>query len=152
MDDRILHHLTGVDEIWHAGDIGELLVIDQLAQKAKVLAVYGNIDDHKVRAEHPQMRDWQFGQQRILMLHIGGRPGRYASGVRRLLKEKSPDVFICGHSHLLRVEKDASWGGLYVNPGAAGLHGFHRVRTLLRFSLHPEFGISQMEVVELGGR
>lgn len=152
MDDRILHHLTGVDEIWHAGDIGDLLVIDRLAQKAKVLAVYGNIDDHKVRAEHPLMREWHFGQNHILMLHIGGRPGRYASGVRRLLTEKSPDLFICGHSHLLRVEKDPSWGGLYINPGAAGLHGFHRVRTLLRFSLHPELGISQMEVVELGGQ
>lgn len=152
MDERILHHLAGVDEVWHAGDIGQLAVVDALNQTAPVRAVFGNIDDHRVRAEFPLQHDWRVGNQRIIMLHIGGRPGRYASGVRAMLMAKRPDIFICGHSHLLRVERDASWGGLYMNPGAAGLHGFHKVRTLLRFDLHPERGVEGLEVVELGPR
>ena len=152
MDDRILHHFKGVDEIWHAGDIGRLEVVDELAKLAPVRAVFGNIDDQRVRSEHPEVRDWRIGRHRILMLHIGGRPGRYAKGVRSLLMARQPNLFICGHSHLLRVERDATWGGLYVNPGAAGVHGFHRVRTLLRFHFHPENGLSDLEVVELAPR
>lgn len=152
MDDRILHHLQNVDQIWHAGDIGSLDVLDALHAVAPVRAVYGNIDNHKIRSECPLMIDEFWGRTRIVMLHIGGRPGRYASGVRSLLMEKRPDVFICGHSHLLRVERDPSWGGLYVNPGAAGLHGFHKVRTLLRFTLVPNEGLTDLEVVELGAR
>lgn len=151
MDDRILHHLSQVDEIWHAGDIGDLAVTDALAAVAPLRAVYGNIDDHRARAEFPEEIRWECGGLKCLMRHIGGRPDRYASGVRALLQGERPDVFICGHSHLLRVERDARWGGLYVNPGAAGVHGFHRVRTLLRFSI--EGGqIHNMEVVELGPR
>ena len=84
----------------------------------------------------------------FLMIHIGGRPGRYASGVRKLLDAKRPDVFICGHSHLLRIERDKSWDGLYMNPGAAGKHGFHQIRTLLRFQLY-KGQINQLEAVEL---
>lgn len=150
-DDRILHHLSGVDEIWHAGDIGSLDVTDALAQVAPVRAVFGNIDDHRIRAEFPEEWRWECGGMRFLMRHIGGRPDRYASGVRTLLQSERPEAFICGHSHLLRVERDPSWGGLYINPGAAGVHGFHKVRTLLRFTV--EAGqISEMELVELGPR
>ncbi len=150
-DDRILHHLRGVDEIWHAGDIGSLDVTDALAQVAPVRAVYGNIDDHHIRAEFPEEWRWECGGMQFLMRHIGGRPDRYASGVRNLLQRERPEAFICGHSHLLRVQRDASWGGLYINPGAAGVHGFHKVRTLLRFEV--EGGqIQHMELVELGPR
>ena len=151
MDDRILHHLSGVDEIWHAGDIGDLAVTDALARVAPVRAVYGNIDDHRIRATFPVREAWGCGGLQLEMLHIGGRPGAYAAGVLQGLKERLPDVFICGHSHILRVERDHRWGGLYLNPGAAGIHGFHTIRTLLRFHLLSG-QIQHLEVVELGPR
>tara|TARA_B110000503_G_C7133833_1_gene407961 strand:+ start:758 stop:1267 length:510 start_codon:yes stop_codon:yes gene_type:complete len=147
-DDRMTHHLQSVDEIWHAGDIGDFHVLDTMTQMAPVKAVYGNIDDHRMRSELPELLEWEIHGLKFMMLHIGGRPGRYASGVRRLLDAQRPDVFICGHSHLLRVEKDTSWGGLYINPGAAGKHGFHRIRTLLRFDIQLGL-IENLEVVEL---
>lgn len=151
MDDRIIHHLQGVDEIWHAGDIGTLDVTDRLAEIAPLRAVFGNIDDHRIRAEFREELRWETEGLNFLMRHIGGRPDRYASGVRTLLQHERPDVFICGHSHLLRIERDATWGGLYINPGAAGVHGFHRVRTILRFELH-NGQINHMEAIELGPR
>jgi len=147
-DNRMDHYLESVDEIWHAGDIGSFTVLDAMARIAPVKAVFGNIDDHKMRCELPETIEWEVNGLKFFMIHIGGRPGRYASGVRRLLQEKQPDIFICGHSHLLRVEKDTSWGGLYINPGAAGKHGFHKVRTLLRFDVNSGI-IENLEVVEL---
>ena len=147
-DDRLTHHLQGCDEIWHAGDIGHFNVFDTMKSIAPVRAVPGNIDDHRMRSELPEMLEWHLQGMHFLMIHIGGRPGRYASGVRKLLDAKRPDVFICGHSHLLRIERDKSWDGLYMNPGAAGKHGFHQIRTLLRFQL-VKGQIDQLEVIEL---
>ena len=151
IDDRILHHLQGVDEIWHAGDIGQLDVTDSLARIAPVRAVYGNIDCHLVRATFPEWQRIDVAGLSVHMVHIGGRPGRYAAGIRQHLSLERPDVFICGHSHLLRVERDESWGGLYINPGAAGLHGMHKTRTILSLEFSAS-KISQMKVVELGPR
>ena len=141
-------HLESVDEIWHAGDVGDFHVMEKMSQIAPVKAVFGNIDDHKMRTEIPEMIEWEVNGMNILMIHIGGRPGRYARGIRQLLQAKTPDLFICGHSHLLRVEKDDTWGGLYMNPGAAGMHGFHKVRTLLRFDVISG-NVKNLEVVEL---
>ena len=151
MDDRILHHLKDCDEIWHAGDIGDLSVTDQLAKLAPLRVVYGNIDDATTRLECPEHQRFQAGGANVWMTHIGGRPGRYAAGIRRDLMLHRPDFFVCGHSHLLRVGRDKSWGGVYVNPGAAGQHGMHKIRTLLRFTLS-EGKMSNLEVVELGMR
>jgi putative phosphoesterase len=151
MDDRILHHLKGCDEIWHAGDIGDLAVTDQLAKIAPLRVVYGNIDGAEIRTDCPEYLRFEAGGARIWMTHIGGRPGRYAAGIRAGLMTVRPDFFVCGHSHLLRVGRDKSWGGVYVNPGAAGHHGIHNVRTLLRFTL--TMGkMDKLEVVELGSR
>jgi putative phosphoesterase len=147
-DERMQHHLKSVDEIWHAGDIGGFNVLDALVKIAPVKAVYGNIDDHTMRSELPEWIEWDVHGLKVLMIHIGGRPGRYEKGIRSMLKTHQPDVFICGHSHLLRVEKDASWGGLYINPGAAGKHGFHRIRTMLRFDVQSGL-IENLEVIEL---
>lgn len=147
-DDRMTFHLQSVDEIWHAGDIGSFHVLDTMVQLAPLKVVFGNIDDHKMRSELPEMIEWEVNGVKIIMLHIGGSPGRYAKGIRRLLQAKRPDIFICGHSHQLRVEKDSTWGGVYINPGAAGKQGFHKVRTLLRFDLFSG-GITNLEVVEL---
>lgn len=151
IDDRILHHLAGCDEIWHAGDIGSLTVTDALATVAPLLAVHGNIDDQLIRREFPEHQHVVREGMSIWMTHIGGRPGRYAKGIRHGLGEHRPGLFVCGHSHLLMVKKDPSWGGLYLNPGAAGRQGFHRMRTLLRFSLR-DGAILDPEVVELGIR
>ena len=151
IDDRILHHLAECDEIWHAGDIGSLTVTDALSSAAPLVAVHGNIDDHIIRSEFPEHHHFEREGLSIWMTHIGGRPGRYASGIRRGLMQHRPALFVCGHSHLLLVKKDPSWGGLYLNPGAAGRQGFHRMRTLLRFNLE-QGAILNPEVVELGPR
>ncbi len=151
IDDRILHHFSECDEIWHAGDIGDFKVTDALAQVAPLVAVYGNIDDHLMRRDFPENQWLDRGGCRVWMTHIGGRPGRYASGIRAGLQAHRPDIFICGHSHLLMVKKDPSWGGLYINPGAAGRQGFHRVRTMMRFELN-DGSVLNPEVIELGTR
>jgi len=151
LDDRILHHLAGCAEIWHAGDIGSLAVLDALTEVAPVRAVFGNIDDHRMRRTCPERLTWESAGVRCAMVHIGGHPGRYAAGVREWLRAEQPDLFVCGHSHILRVERDADWGGLCINPGAAGVHGFHRMRTLLRMEL-ASGAVQSMEAVELGLR
>lgn len=151
-DDRMTHHLADCHEIWHAGDVGDLTVLDAMGQlNAHVRVVFGNIDDHRIRAETNETLHWEIQGLRFCMTHIGGRPGRYAKGIRSLLNETRPDVFICGHSHLLKVQRDPSFDGLYINPGAAGIHGFHRKRTLIKFSI-VESQLTQMRVVELGNR
>ena len=151
-DDRITHHFSGCDEIWHAGDVGSLAVLDAMQQLgAHVRVVFGNIDDHRMRSETAEILHWELQGLRFCMTHIGGRPGRYAKGIRNLLNATRPDVFICGHSHLLKVQTDPSFGGLYMNPGAAGLNGFHKKRTLIKFSITGG-QLEQMHVVELGNR
>lgn len=152
-DERIAHHLAGCDEIWHAGDIGDFNVIEEIERlrASKHRIVFGNIDHARIRSEFPEHIEWELNGVHFLMTHIGGRPGRYAKGIRQLLSDKRPDVFICGHSHLLLVQHDPSWGGLYINPGAVGVHGFHHVRTMLRFSLK-DGKINEMRAIELGDR
>jgi len=151
IDERILHHFSACDEIWHAGDIGDFKVTNALAEVAPLVAVHGNIDDQLMRRDFPEHQHIERGGCKIWMTHIGGRPGRYASGIRSGLHQYAPDIFICGHSHLLIVKKDASWGGLYMNPGAAGRQGFHRMRTIMRFSLEGG-NVLNPEVIELGTR
>jgi len=151
MDDRILHHLKGVDEIWHAGDIGDLKVTDSLMAVAPIRAVYGNIDSAKIRSEFPLHQRFILEGMRIWITHIGGRPGRYDYRLRERIFRDKPDLFICGHSHICMVKHDKSIGGVYMNPGAAGRHGFHKMRTLLRFSLD-KGAVSNLEAVELGPR
>lgn len=151
-DDRMTHHLSDCDEIWHAGDLGSLDILDQMQILAPVnRVVFGNIDDHTIRAETSEFLHWQIQGLRFSMTHIGGRPGRYAKGIRQFLNDQRPHVFICGHSHLLKIQNDASFGGLYINPGAAGVHGFHRKRTLLKFSVG-NGELTNVRVVELGDR
>lgn len=151
MDDRILHHLGGVDEIWHAGDIGDLAVTDALSAVAPLKAVYGNIDGDKIRREFPLHHKFIVEKCRIWMTHIGGRPGRYDYRIRDMVRRDRPDVFVCGHSHICLVKADPKIGGIYLNPGAAGIHGFHKVRTLLRFTVE-DAKLKDFEVVELGPR
>ena len=152
LDDSILDHLSGCDEIWHAGDIGSLEVYDRLVATGKVVrAVYGNIDGHELRTVLPLDLEFRIEEHHILMTHIAGYPGRYNKRVSDLIREIRPTVVVCGHSHILKVIYDKKLEHLHINPGACGVQGFHRVRTVLRFSMDGD-KISDMQVIEPGDR
>jgi len=151
MDDRILHHFKEVDEIWHAGDIGKIEVMDQLAELATVKGVYGNIDNAKIRAEFPLHNRFICEGMKVWITHIGGPIYAYDYRIREALKASPPDIFVCGHSHICKVQMDKRLKMLYMNPGAAGRHGFHKMRTLLRFKIEAG-NLKDLEVIELGPR
>jgi len=127
--------LGGVDEIWHAGDIGGLSVLDELRALKPLRAVYGNIDDHRVRSECPESLVFCVEELKVAMMHIGGYPGRYTPLARKIIALERPALFISGHSHILKVMHDPRNGLLHMNPGAAGKLGIHRVMTLIRFTV-----------------
>ncbi len=149
MDDTILKYAKGVDEIWHAGDMGDLSVTDALAEHAPVRGVYGNIDGDLVRREFPEHLRFMCEGVSVWITHIGGYPGRYNIRVRDEIRRNPPKLFICGHSHILKVMNDKKLGLLHMNPGACGKQGFHQMRTMLRFSIEGE-NIKDLAVVELG--
>ena len=151
-DDRIVHHLRDADEIWHAGDFGSSELILELTGLAPVFrGVYGNIDGSDVRCTEPLVQNFEVEGLHVLMTHVGGYPGHYAPAARQLLAQVRPGLFVCGHSHILRIMPDPKLGLLALNPGAAGRHGFHRVRTLLRFGID-QGKVVDMQAVELGAR
>lgn len=151
IDDAICKHLQGVDEIWHAGDIGNLNVTDRLKEIAPLQAVYGNIDDALIRSEFPENQFFEREGLKIFMTHIGGYPKKYPSRIKQQIESQSPDIFICGHSHILKVMRDNQNQLLHLNPGACGVHGFHKMRTMLTFSIDKN-KIHAMNVIELGLR
>ncbi|MGD1845625.1 MAG: metallophosphoesterase family protein [Salibacteraceae bacterium] len=151
LDQRVFDLFEACDEIWHAGDIGTLQVTDALADFKPLRAVYGNIDGHKIRAAHPEHQRFVCESVSVWMTHIGGYPGRYAPPVREAIRQNPPRLFICGHSHILKVMPDKKLGLIHMNPGAAGKHGFHKVRTLLRFTVDGE-QLKDLEAIELGKR
>lgn len=148
IDDTIIKYVKQADEVWHAGDIGDLKVTDAIAALKPLKAVYGNIDDAKARATFPL--DLKFNCEDVLVYitHIGGYPGRYNQRIREDIYANPPRLFICGHSHILKVMPDKKTGLLHMNPGAIGTHGFHKVRTMLRFEIDGS-KIQNLEVVEL---
>ncbi|MEM6769364.1 MAG: metallophosphoesterase family protein [Bacteroidota bacterium] len=151
LDPAIFDYFAQCDEIWHAGDIGDATVLDQLEAFKPTRAVYGNIDDAAMRGRISLNQHFTVAGCSVLITHIGGYPGRYTPRVRKLLDEHQPDVYICGHSHILKVMMDKKRGILHLNPGACGRHGFHKVRTLLRFDIL-DGRVTNMEVIELGAR
>ncbi len=151
IDDTILKYVAQADEVWHAGDIGDLRVTDTLQKCKPLRAVFGNIDDDKARMEFPlNNRFWCEGVD-VLITHIGGYPGKYAPAIRQELALNPPKLFICGHSHILKVMFDKKYNLLHMNPGAAGISGFHQVRTMLRFVIDGD-QVKDLEIVELGKR
>ncbi|PIE48479.1 MAG: YfcE family phosphodiesterase [Flavobacteriales bacterium] len=148
IDEVILKHINWADEVWHAGDIGDVKVTDTIKKLKPLVAVYGNIDGAELRAEFPLDTRFKREGQRIWMTHIGGYPGRYEQRVRQILQHNPPDIFIAGHSHILKVIYDNKYNLLHLNPGAAGNHGFHKVRTMLRFVLD-KGKIKDLEIVEV---
>lgn len=149
IDPKVYKYFKDVDEIWHAGDIGSLEVTDELSKFKPLRAVYGNIDNHLIRSQFRVIEIFNLEDVKVFLIHIGGYPNRYASGVREMLRKEKPDLFICGHSHILKVIHDKELGLLHLNPGAAGYHGFHKVKTLLRFELN-KGKIENLEAIELG--
>jgi putative phosphoesterase len=151
IDHKTLTYLQDVDEIWHAGDIGNMEVMNSLPKEKKVRAVFGNIDDLEIQSRYPEWVSWELEGVKVLMTHIGGKPPRYAKGVKTRIKESKSQLFVCGHSHICKVEYDKALNCLYMNPGAIGQQGFHQMRTLLLFDL--EAGqIKNLRAVELGKR
>lgn len=149
IDEVILKYVDWSDEVWHAGDIGDLIVTDTIKKRKPLRAVYGNIDDDKARMEFPlHNRFWCEGVE-VWITHIGGYPGKYHPAVRADLKNAPPKLFICGHSHILKVQFDKTLQLLHMNPGACGIHGFHQVRTMLRFEIDGD-KIQALEVIEIG--
>lgn len=152
LDPKVFEYFKNVDQIWHAGDVGNEALIEELGAFKPVLGVYGNIDGQKVRQLFPEDQRFTCEGVKVWMTHIGGKPPRYNPRVRPLIDKDRPDLFICGHSHILAVMHDPKHKGvLYLNPGAAGRHGFHKERTLLRFRLEGA-KIHDLEVVKLGPR
>ncbi|MGB0837822.1 MAG: metallophosphoesterase family protein [Flavobacteriaceae bacterium] len=135
LDNFILKHTGDVDEIWHAGDLGDISIYDELKNITKVRMVYGNIDNKTIRAQIPLIQNFDIDGFKVIMTHIGGYPGHYQSGMKEYLVQEKPNLFISGHSHILKVIYDKKLQLLHMNPGAAGAHGFHQKRTMLKFSI-----------------
>jgi putative phosphoesterase len=151
LDSRILDYAKDADEIWHAGDIGTFEVTDALQQIKPLRAVFGNIDDAAIRQQFPENLFFELEGVSVFMTHIGGRPKRYVKGISDKLTKLKPQVFICGHSHILKVAFDSDRELLYINPGAAGRHGFHKKQTLIRFEL-TNGNIQDLVVIELADK
>ncbi len=147
IDNAILKYVKQADEVWHAGDIGDLNVTDTIKKIKPLRAVYGNIDNDQARLEFPEHNRFMCEDVDVWMTHIGGYPNRYNNRVRELIQENPPKLFICGHSHILKVMPDKKLQLLHMNPGAIGTHGFHKVRTMLRFEIDKE-KIQNLEVIE----
>ena len=152
LDPKVFSHFKDCDEVWHAGDIGDRSVIEQLEAFRPVRAVFGNVDDKVLQTDYPEDMRTTIEGVRVWMTHIGGAPPNYNPRIKKFLNIDPPDVFICGHSHILRIKRDPKYNNmLYVNPGAAGQHGFHLVKTIVRFEITAG-KVQNMEVIELGKR
>lgn len=150
-DNRYEQYFSECDEIWHAGDIGDISIVERLEEIAQLRAVSGNIDHGAVRRSCRELLEFEVEGVKVLMTHVGGYPGKYSPGVKNMLREKGIKLFISGHSHILKVIYDNELQLLHVNPGAAGMYGWQQKRTLVRFTID-NGNISDLEVVELGKR
>ena len=147
IDDRIIQYAKESDETWHAGDIGELKVVDEIKKVTTLRAVHGNIDNSKIRAEYAENLRFKIEDMKIWITHIGGYPNKYNQRIRQEIYNDPPDIFICGHSHILKFINDNKLNLLHINPGAIGKHGFHHVRTMIRFEIIKS-KIQNLEVIE----
>ncbi len=151
IDDTILKYVKLADEVWHAGDIGDLKVTDTIKKLKPLRAVFGNIDNHEARLEFPLNNRFLCEDVSVLITHIGGYPGKYSPAIREEITQNPPKLFICGHSHILKVMFDKKLNCLHMNPGAAGISGFHQKRTMLRFEIDGD-KIQSLEIIEIGDK
>ena len=151
IDESILKFVKESDEVWHAGDIGDKIVHESISQIKPLLAVYGNIDDQACRKTFPETKIIETEGVKTLMLHIAGSFGKYNTETRSKIEANQPAILVCGHSHILKIAYDEKYRLLYINPGAAGKYGSHKIRTMVRFEIDKSL-IKNMEVIELGSR
>jgi uncharacterized protein len=151
LDEAVFSYFADCDEVWHAGDFGSIQVLRSLRDFKPLRAVFGNVDGADVRLEAPRDLQWDCDGLQVYMTHIGGYPGNYDARARKELAARKPGLFLCGHSHILRVARDPGLGLLHMNPGACGHHGWHSMRTMLRFSV-ADATVSNVEAIELGPR
>ena len=144
----MIKYINQADEVWHAGDIGDIVVTDKIKKIKPLRAVYGNIDNAIIRSEFPLHNRFWCEQVDVWITHIGGYPGRYTQSVRESLNNNPPKLFITGHSHILKIMNDKKLDLLHMNPGAIGIHGFHQVRTMLRFEIDKD-KIQKLEIIEI---
>ena len=151
LDAKVFDYFKDMDEVWHAGDIGTQHITDQLKAFKPLRAVYGNIDGQELRVEFPLEQKFEIEGCKIYIVHIADSVGKYNKQVVASIREFKPDILVCGHSHICKVTRDTKYNLLYMNPGSAGIQGFHKMRTLLRFTI--ENGTPKnLEVIELGLR
>jgi len=151
LDDAVFEYFKSCDEVWHAGDFGNIQVADALAAFKPFKGVYGNIDGKDIRIQYPENLRFKCEEVDVWMTHIGGYPGRYSAAIKSEIIRNPPQLFICGHSHILKVQYDKKLQCLHLNPGAAGKQGWHKVRTLMRFDINGN-KIENLEIIELANR
>ncbi len=151
LDERILEYAQQVDEIWHCGDFGNMEIVEQLEKIKPLRGVYGNIDNHTIRASFPEVLRFTCENVEVLMIHIGGYPGKYSPLAKTEIQKQAPKLFISGHSHILKAMYDQKNSLLHLNPGACGKSGWHKMRTMMRFQINSD-QIENLEVIELGTR
>ena len=149
LDPRLKKHIKAADIVWHGGDIGDISVMDEIMEIKPIIAVQGNIDDHIVRSEYPKDQVFKLNGKKIVITHIAGYPNRYKPYALELIKREQPDIFICGHSHVLKVMYDQKLEHLHINPGACGKHGFHKVQTAIKLKITKEGEFKDLEIIEL---
>ncbi|MCW3076344.1 MAG: calcineurin-like phosphoesterase superfamily domain protein [Bacteroidetes bacterium] len=151
LDPKLLKHIEQADEVWHGGDIGTISICDTIEKIKPLNAVFGNVDGQDIRSTYPENLMFNCEDLKVLITHIGGYPGKYSSRIKNLITEHKPGLFICGHSHILKVMFDKENNLLHINPGACGVHGFHKVKTAVRFEVDKK-EIKNLAVIELGAR
>lgn len=151
LDEKVFHHFKDCDEIWHAGDFGTAAIAEKLRAFKPLRGVYGNIDGNDIRSEFPEENIFMCEAVKVYIKHIGGYPGRYERGVKETILKEKPQLFISGHSHILKIMYDDKLKCLHINPGAAGVQGWHKVKTIVRFVIDGK-EIKNCEVIELGKR
>lgn len=151
LDEAVFHHFKDCDEIWHAGDFGNNDLAEQLRKFKPLRGVYGNIDGQDIRSLYPELSTWTCEEVKVMMLHIGGYPPKYNSRSKPVILSEKPQLFISGHSHILKIMFDDKLQCLHINPGAAGKHGWHKVRTLVKLTIDGK-EMKDCQVIELGSR
>ena len=151
LDPKIIKWITDCNEIWHAGDFGYSNSIKKFIQNYKIRGVYGNIDGQEIRKIYPKIQKFECEKTKVLMTHIGGYPKKYNKDIEKHIQEYKPELYICGHSHILKIMYDKKYNLIHINPGAAGREGFHKVRTIVLLQIN-EKKISNIQVIELGPR
>lgn len=151
LEPKLIKYVAQADEVWHAGDIGQMALCQEIEERKPLKAVFGNADGQDIRSHYPENLVFTCETVKVFMTHIGGYPGKYPAKIKQQLKEIKPNLFICGHSHILKVMYDQENELLHMNPGACGNHGFHIVKTALRFEIEGS-EIKNLAVIELGNR